>query len=494
MEQLLSGLLAIVVGVIAVAVYFYGANFVIDRVFADHPPIFSAADFIAVLSGFVILFAFLWMPWISQPQVMTQGDAVDEVVTTYTGRELLSTPFADNDQSAASTAKVTIILIPLASALAIGFGVWGVFSPMGRGASAVGTTFGGILGLVYFLLTFALEKGATPGISDAAAPGFWIVMIASLVLVLQVVISRPIYTPPTSEMVVKVHTDTRNRIRPWIFVGPALLAITFYLLYPAADTFRRSFFDNRSREFVGLDNYEWLFTDPAVQTAFRNNILWLLVVPLLSVVFGLIVAVLADQVRWESIAKSLVFVPMAISFVGASVVWRFVYHFNPPSRPQIGLLNAIVVELGGMPQGWFIQRPMNNFFLMFILIWVQTGLAMILISAALKSVPEETIEAARIDGANEVQLFFRVTLPQIFGTVLVVYTTIVIVVLKVFDIVYAMTGGQFGTEVLANQMFIQMFRFGNFGRGSAIAIILMLAVAPVMIINVRRFRSEETYR
>jgi alpha-glucoside transport system permease protein len=295
-------------------------------------------------------------------------------------------------------------------------------------------------------------------------------------------------------MVVQVNTETRKRIRPWIFVGPAMITISFYLLYPAIDTLRRSFFDRRTKEFVSLDNYKWLFTDPAVQTAFRNNILWLLVVPFVSVLFGLLVAVLADHVKWESIAKSLVFVPLAISFVGASVVWRFVYYFSPPSRPQIGLLNAIVVELGGTPQGWFIERPMNNFFLMVILIWVQTGFAMVLISAALKAVPEETIEAARIDGASEIQLFFRVTLPQIFGTVLVVYTTIVIVVLKVFDIVFAMTGGQFGTEVLANQMFVQMFRFGHFGRGSAIAIILMLAVVPVMIINVRRFRSEETYR
>ncbi|PJF41336.1 MAG: sugar ABC transporter permease [Chloroflexi bacterium] len=288
----------------------------------------------------------------------------------------------------------------------------------------------------------------------------------------------------------------KKRIRPWLFVAPALLSLTFYLVYPAVDTFRRSLFNARTEEFVGINNYVWAFTNETLREAFRNNILWLLIVPLFSVVFGLAVAVLADKVRYESLAKAFIFMPMAISFVGASVVWRFVYAFVPPGRPQIGILNAIVTSLGGAPKGWFIDvpRPWNSLFLMVVLIWIQAGFAMVLLSAALKAVPEETVEAAKIDGANDVQLFFRIVLPQIRSTVFVVYTTIVIIVLKVFDIVFVMTSGQFGTEVLANRMFREMFRFVNFGRGSTIAVILMVAVVPIMYINIRRFREEELVR
>jgi alpha-glucoside transport system permease protein len=475
--------------------YFAGANFVIDRIFADEPPSFSTADFLALVSAVIILIAFLWMPWMSDTHTVVNSDETSEqVVMSYTGRGLMGADFAANEDTPAATAKIAIFLVPLAAVAGIGFSLWGLFTPGARGTSAIGTVGAGLVGFSYFIVTFLLEGDNALSVSGAAQFGFWIGMIASVGLILQVVMTRPIYTPPPSQMMIKVNTDTRNHIRPWIFVGPALVAITVYLMYPALDTLRRSFLDRRSREFINFDNYTWLFTDDAVRIAFRNNILWLIVVPFFSVLFGLLVAVLADHVRWEKLAKSLIFMPMAISFVGASVVWRFIYHFNPPGRPQIGVLNAIVTTLGGEPTGWFIEKPINNFFLMVILIWVQAGFAMVLISAALKGVPEETLEAARIDGANEVQTFFRVILPQIFGTIMVVFTTIVIVVLKVFDIVFAMTGGQFDTEVLANQMFVQMFRFGHFGRGSAIAIILMVAVVPVMVVNVRRFRREEALR
>jgi alpha-glucoside transport system permease protein len=494
MEQLTSGILAILLGVGGMALYYFGANFILDRVFADQPPSFSVADFLALLSAAVILVAYLWMPWVSETRPVVSNEVTEETVVSYTGSGLLSATFDEGAQNAATVAKTAISLVPLAAVVGIVFAFWGLFEARARGTSAIGTLLAGIIGLVYFLLTFVLGGQNDVDISSAAQIGLWVALISTLSLVLQVVITRPVYMPPASPMAIKVNTETRERVRPWLFVAPALIVLAIYLLYPALDTIRLSFFDRRTVDFVGLDNYAWLFTDDSVLIAFRNNLLWLLVVPFFSVVLGLLVAVLSDRVRWESVAKSLIFMPMAISFVGASVVWRFVYHFAPAGRAQIGLLNAVVTGFGGEPQGWFTLRPINNFFLMVILIWVQVGFAMVLISAALKAVPDETLEAARIDGANEIQLFFRVVLPQILSTVIVVYTTIVIVVLKVFDVVFTMTGGQFDTEVLANQMYIQMFQFGHFGRGSAIAIILMLAVVPVMYMNIRRFRREEAIR
>jgi alpha-glucoside transport system permease protein len=216
------------------------------------------------------------------------------------------------------------------------------------------------------------------------------------------------------------------------------------------------------------------------------------VVPSLATIFGLIIAVLADKVWWGTIAKSMIFMPMAISFVGASVIWKFVYDYRGPEGPHIGLLNAIVTGLGGDPEAWVTLPFWNNFFLMVILVWIQTGFAMVILSAALRGIPEETIEAARIDGASELGIFFRIMIPQITTTIMVVWTTITIIVLKVFDIVLAMTNGQWNSEVLANLMFDWMFRGGgDFGRGSTIAIFIMLAVVPIMIWNIKRFRDEE---
>jgi len=209
----------------------------------------------------------------------------------------------------------------------------------------------------------------------------------------------------------------------------------------------------------------------------------------------LIVAVLADRVWWGTIAKSLIFMPMAISFVGASVIWKFVYDFRGPGSDQIGILNAIVVGLGGEPQAWITIPFWNNFFLMVILVWIQTGFAMVIFSAALRGVPKETLEAAQIDGASELKIFFLIMIPQIMSTIIVVWTTITIIVLKIFDIVLAMTNGQWETEVLANLMFDWMFRGGgDSGRGSTIAVFIMLAVIPIMAWNIRKFREEEQGR
>ena len=281
---------------------------------------------------------------------------------------------------------------------------------------------------------------------------------------------------------------------PWLYVGPALLILGIYLVYPIVGTVYYSFFDKRSEHFVGLANYKWAVTAKIMHTAIRNNILWLIFFTVFVVGFGLLLAVLTDRVRYESPLKSIIFLPMAISFVGAGVIWKFVYAYRPKGAPQIGLLNAIVTALGGEPVGWLVNRNINNFALIVVGIWVWTGFCMVVLSAAYKGIPRELLEAARVDGATEWQTFRHVTLPLMVPTIAVVTTTMVINVLKVFDIVYVMTNGDFGTEVLANRMYKEMFNFRNYGRASAIAVILLLAIIPVMLINIRRFQEEEALR
>lgn len=282
----------------------------------------------------------------------------------------------------------------------------------------------------------------------------------------------------------------RSQIRPWLFAGPAMLFLTVYLIYPVFETLRLSMFDRFGQNFVGLDNYIWAFNDAVFWQAALNNAAWLLIVPLLSTAIGLVIAVLADRLWWGNIAKSLIFMPMAISFVGASVIWKFVYTYRGPGIEQIGVINAIVTGMGFPPQAWITIPLLNSLLLMVILVWIQTGFAMVILSAALRGIPEETLEAARIDGASDIRIFFDIMIPQIQGTLLVVWTTITITVLKVFDIVYAMTNGEFQTQVLANLMYRWMFISGDYGRGSTIAVILMLAVVPIMVWNIRRASAE----
>ena len=281
---------------------------------------------------------------------------------------------------------------------------------------------------------------------------------------------------------------------PWLYLAPALVILFVYLVYPIAGTVYYSFFDKRSEKFVGLANYTWALTSKPMLIAIRNNLLWLVFFTVFVVGFGLLLAVLADRVRYESPLKSIIFLPMAISFVGAGVIWKFVYAFRPKGAEQIGLLNAIITALGGEPIGWLVNRSINNFALIVVGIWVWTGFCMVVLSAAYKGIPRELIEAARVDGANEWQIFRRITLPLMMPTIAVVTTTMVINVLKVFDIVYVMTNGDFGTEVLANRMYKEMFNFRNYGRASAIAVVLLLAIVPVMLINIRRFQEEEALR
>ena len=286
----------------------------------------------------------------------------------------------------------------------------------------------------------------------------------------------------------------RHRILPWVYLGPALTALAAYLVLPTFNTIYISLFDKRSRSFIGLDNYIDLLTDKLIWQAFRNNILWLVLVTGISVSLGLLIAVLMDRVRYEPAPKTLIFLPMAISFVGASVIWRFIYDFRPIGAEQIGLLNALLVGLGFEPVGWLVERSINNFALIAIMIWLQTGFCMVLLSAAVKGIPEDILEAARMDGANEFQIFWRIIIPMIRSTILVVATTVIILVLKVFDIVFVMTAGNQGTEVIASRMIKEMFNFRDYGRGSAIAVILLLAIVPVMIANIRRFREQEATR
>jgi len=308
-------------------------------------------------------------------------------------------------------------------------------------------------------------------------------------------LDRVLSSSPAMNEDVETRRDLRrSAIRPWLFILPALLFLVIYLVYPVIETVRLSLFDKYAQSFVGFNNYAWALTDGGFWQAALNNLGWLIIVPLFSTAFGLVIATLADRIWWGGIAKSLVFMPMAISFVGASVIWKFVYAYKGPGMAQIGVLNAIVTGLGFPPQAWITVPFLNSFLLMIILIWIQTGFAMVILSAALRGVPEETLEAARIDGANGFRIFFDIMIPQIWGTIIVVWTTITIVVLKVFDIIFAMTNGQWNTEVLANFMFKWMFVNFDYGRGSTVAVIIMLAVLPIMIWNIRRANAEEGTR
>ena len=361
-----------------------------------------------------------------------------------------------------------------------------------------------------------------------------------------------------------------NQIRPWLFVFPAMFALLLYLGYPVFETLRLSLTDrSQGGAFVGLDNYAQMVSEPKFWEAIRNNMLWLIVVPAASTAFGLLVAQLTDRISWGNIAKSIIFMPMAISLVGASVIFKLVYDTRPADVGQIGALNAVWMQFDGgfwsivvlkvlpaalfiasaavfayiawvlvrpvlsgaalragaalkslrlalgafsamlavmsvqslwgvftttleygQPQTWLTLPFYNNFFLMVVLIWIQTGFAMVILSAALRGIPEETVEAAIIDGANPFQVFFQIKVPQIMPTIVVVWTTITLTVLKVFDIVFAMTNGQWETQVLANYMYDKMFRANDWGVGSASAIVILLLVAPILVWNVYNARKE----
>jgi len=286
----------------------------------------------------------------------------------------------------------------------------------------------------------------------------------------------------------------RNRLLPFVFVGPAIAILIWYLTLPTVRTFYASLFGPDGDVFVGLKNYVAIFSlepNNPMLTAFRNNILWILFGATGSVILGLLVAVLADRSRFERSAKALVFMPMAISMVGGAIIWNMMYSVNP----NIGMVNAIYTSItGNPPVAWTAaNQPWNNLFLIVIMIWLQAGFAMTLFSAAIKGIPGDMLEAARVDGASEIQVFFRIMIPSIMGTIITVATTVIIFTLKIFDVVWVMTGGQFNTQVIATQFYREYFTNQNSGYGSAIAIVLLIAVVPVMIYNLRQFRNQEAF-
>ncbi|MGL5828652.1 MAG: carbohydrate ABC transporter permease, partial [Angustibacter sp.] len=282
-----------------------------------------------------------------------------------------------------------------------------------------------------------------------------------------------------------------ERVQAIAFLGPAVLLLSVGLLFPGLKTIWDSFRNAKGTSFTGLDNSITIFTDSNQLLVSRNTAIWVILVPLFATGVGLLFAILIDRARGEAVAKALIFLPMAISLVGASIIWKFVYEFRPSSRPQIGLLNQILVWLGADSQQFLLNDPWNTVFLVAVMIWIQAGFAMTILSAAIKAIPDDIIEAARLDGVKGIKMFRFITLPSIRGSLVVVLTTIAIAVLKVFDVVRTMTGGRFGTGVVANEFYDQTFRYDNQGLGSALAVVLFILVVPIIAYNVRQLRKSE---
>jgi alpha-glucoside transport system permease protein len=300
-----------------------------------------------------------------------------------------------------------------------------------------------------------------------------------------------------TEQVLRVFSERmKPRIRPWLWLAPALGLLGLFLVYPMIGTVITSLQDKFGKKFVGLTNYAWFFGSDDALTALRNNLLWLVFLTLLTVGIGLLVAVLVDRVRYESVAKSVIFVPLAISMVAAGVIWLYMYNYNPPGSPQTGTLNAAIGAVGVGPIPWLQVEDfsVNTFMLIIVMAWMWTGFAMVIISAALKGINPELLEAARVDGATELQVFRGIIFPLLVPTLVVISTTMIITALKAFDVVYTMTGGNLKTNVVGTLMYQEMFRFGNYARGAAIAVVLLVAIVPIMLFNISRFRAQEAIR
>ncbi|NED98441.1 sugar ABC transporter permease [Phytoactinopolyspora alkaliphila] len=294
--------------------------------------------------------------------------------------------------------------------------------------------------------------------------------------------------------------DRASKVPNWAlvlgFLGPAGLMLAFGLLYPMLRTIRESFFDRNGANFIGWDNYVTIFTQSEFQIVLRNTMIWVIVVPIVSTFIGLLYAVLVDRTRFEALAKGLIFLPMAISLVGASIIWKFVYEFRPDQQgvEQIGLANQLLVWAGLDPNQFLISNPWNTFWLLIVMIWIQTGFAMTILSAAIKAIPDDIVEAARLDGLTGPRMFRYITVPSIRPALVVVLVTVTMTTLKVFDIVRTMTGGQFETSVVANEFYTQSFRQFNFGLGASLAVILFVLVIPVVVYQVRQLRLAEDIR
>lgn len=350
-------------------------------------------------------------------------------------------------------------------------------------------TFGRLLVSIFVpVVTFLIMWQGFLFLRDSSAPQIVIVLVAILWGVGGVAALFFL----SNWMVEQLPGYWTRRLQPFVFVGPAVAIMGWYLAIPVVRTFLLSLQDAISRNWVGLANYVYGFTNPLMLETFRNNLLWMIVGTSFSVGIGLLIAVLADRSRFESVYKAIIFMPLAISFVGAGVIWKFMYTYKGTGSGivEIGLLNAVVLALGGESQPWLSLPPWNNLFLIIIMVWLQTGFAMVVFSSAIKGVPAELLEASRLDGASEIQAFFNVTIPYIRGTLITVTTTIVIFSLKLFDIVRVMTGGNNSTNVIANEFYLQRFTYGDTGKASAIAIILLVAVIPVIVNNLRQFNKE----
>jgi alpha-glucoside transport system permease protein len=304
------------------------------------------------------------------------------------------------------------------------------------------------------------------------------------------------YIWATEQVLRLVPERQQPRLRPWLWLAPALAFLALFLVYPMVGTILRSFQDNLGKNFVGLDNFFWFFGSADALTSLKNNLLWLVFLTIFVVGFGLLVAVLVDKVRYESVAKSVIFVPLAISMVAAGVIWLYMYQWKPPGADQTGTLNAAIGVFGIAPVPWLQVQAfsVNTFMLIIVMAWMWTGFAMVIISAALKGINPELMEAARMDGATEWQVFRGIVFPLLVPTLVVVSTTMIITALKAFDIVFTMTGGTLNTNVIANQMYSEMFNNNQYGRASAIAVVLLLAIIPIMFFNIGRFRAQEAVR
>ena len=317
----------------------------------------------------------------------------------------------------------------------------------------------------------------------------WTNLLWGLIAVFAVPLALCGYLLGAERALMAVGARRRNMIRPWIWLLPAFLLVGVFLLYPAVNTAVLSLKSADSSRFAGLSNYAYIFTDPAMIVVLRNYLLWLVVFTLAIVGIGLLIATLADRVRYESAIKAVIFVPYAISFVAAGVIWKFMYQYQPAGAAQIGTLNAILTSVDPRfpPQAWLFNKSLNNWALIVVGTWMYVGYSMVVLSAGIKGVSESLLEAARMDGATELQVFFRIVIPMVKPTLIVVATTTIINALKIFDLIYVMTNGSLDTEVIANRMYKEMFNYQSFGRASAFATLLLLAIIPVMVMNIRRF-------
>ncbi|HYM53456.1 MAG TPA: sugar ABC transporter permease [Candidatus Dormibacteraeota bacterium] len=321
-------------------------------------------------------------------------------------------------------------------------------------------------------------------------------VITAIIAVVGVPAVLVAYIWGTEQALRVVPEKMKPRIRPWLWMLPALAFLGLFLLYPMIGTIIASFQNTLGTVWVGLENYEWFLGSNDALSALKNNVLWLIFLTLFTVGFGLLIAVFVDRVRYESVAKSLIFLPLAISMVAAGVIWLYMYQYKPPGAVQTGTLNAAIGVFGLGPIPWLQVEDfsVNTFMLIIVMTWMWTGFGMVIISAALKGINPELLEAARVDGANEWQVFKGIIFPLLVPTLVVVGTTMVITALKAFDIVFTMTSGNLNTDVIANLMYKEMFRVGEFGRASAIAVVLLVAIVPIMFFNIGRFRAQEAVR